>query len=61
MREFLRLPSGRELVAPERKKCHAYGDLYLAAEYCGFENPPTLSVPFEWQHGWAPSFLNYAQ
>lgn len=57
MTQYLRLPSGRALAEPHVKRGHTYGDMYLAARYCGFEEPPLASVPFEWQHGWAPSFL----
>jgi hypothetical protein len=38
---------------------HAYGDFPLLTKYCGFEKPPTRPVPYEWQHGWMPSFLSW--
>lgn len=58
MDELLKSPSGQVYAEPYQRLGHAYGDLYLAAEHCGLSEPPPFSAPFEWQHGWKPSFLD---
>ncbi len=56
--EALVTPLGQSLVPPVYKRGHSYGDLYVAASYCGLPKPPPTSLAFEWQHGWIPSFLD---
>lgn len=42
---------------PDRIYCSEncqYGVPFVAAKYCGFDEPPNIRVKGEWQHGWHP-------
>ena len=51
------LPGEQQSEGPEFSRGHTYGDMFHLAQYCGIPKPPYRPIPFEWQHGWVPTFL----
>ncbi len=51
------LPGEQQSEPPEISAGHTYGDMFHLSQYCGFPKPPYRPIPFEWQHGWVPTFL----